>query len=48
MEKDALHWGGTVMNDTHMQQIFKHYIDDFEKLNDPEHRVQSIGRKKAT
>lgn len=26
------------MNDTHMQQIFKHYIDDFEKLNDPEHR----------
>ena len=26
------------MNDAHMQQIFKHYIDDFEKLNDPEHR----------
>lgn len=26
-----------VMNDIHMQQIFDHYIDDFEKLNDPEH-----------
>ncbi len=25
------------MNDIHMQQIFNHYIDDFEKLNDPEH-----------
>ena len=25
------------MNDIHMQQILKHYIDDFEKLNDPEH-----------
>ena len=25
------------MNDIHMQQIMKHYIDDFEKLNDPEH-----------
>ena len=25
------------MNELHMQQIFKHYIDDFEKLNDLEH-----------
>jgi len=25
------------MNDIHMQQIFKHYIDDFEKLNNSEH-----------
>ena len=25
------------MSDIHMQQILKHYIDDFEKLNDPEH-----------
>ena len=25
------------MNDIHMQQIFKQYIDNFEKLNDPEH-----------
>ncbi len=25
------------MNDIHMQQIFNHYIGDFEKLNDPEH-----------
>lgn len=25
------------MNDIHMQQIFKHYIDNFEKLNDSEH-----------
>ena len=25
------------MNELHMEQIFKHYIDDFEKLNNPEH-----------
>ena len=25
------------MNDIHMQQIFKHYIDNFEKLNNSEH-----------
>ena len=25
------------MNDIHMQQILNRYIDDFEKLNDPEH-----------
>lgn len=25
------------MNELHMQQIFKHYIEDFEKLNNPEH-----------
>lgn len=25
------------MNDIHMQQIFKHYIDGFEKLNNSEH-----------
>lgn len=25
------------MNEIHMQQIFKHYIDNFENLNDPEH-----------
>ena len=26
------------MNDHHMQQIFQHYIDKFEMLNNPEHR----------
>ena len=25
------------MNELHMEQIFKHYIDDFEKLNNPEY-----------
>ena len=26
------------MNANHIQQIFKHYIDEFEKLNNSEHK----------